>query len=53
MFYSSVCGVGLDMIPLPGNITIEQLATIYLELGALSNKLQNKPLSARYNDTLL
>lgn len=47
LFYSAVCGVGLDMVPVPGDITVDALAAIYLEVGTLSNKLSNKPLSAR------
>eukprot|EP01035_Chromulina_nebulosa_P019884 gene19884-25839_t len=46
LLFSSVCGVGLDTVPVPGNITKEQLANIYLEVGALAFRL-NKPLSCR------
>ena len=44
--FSSVCGVGLDTVPVSGDITIEQLALIYIETGAMSFRL-NKPLSVR------
>jgi uncharacterized protein (UPF0210 family) len=44
--YSSVCGTGLDTIPLPGNTTIEQLTRIIGEVATLSVKW-NKPLTAR------
>jgi len=44
--YSAVCGTGLDTVPLPGNITVEQLARIIGDVATLSVKW-NKPLSAR------
>jgi uncharacterized protein (UPF0210 family) len=44
--YSAVCGVGLDTIPLPGNISQAELAGILLDVAALANRL-NKPLTAR------
>ena len=44
--YSSVCGTGLDTIPLPGDISFETLYGILLDVSSLSIKL-NKPLSAR------
>jgi len=44
--YSAVCGTGLDTIPLPGDITTEQLARIIGDVATLSAKL-SKPLSAR------
>jgi uncharacterized protein (UPF0210 family) len=46
MSYSAVCGTGLDTVPLPGNITVEQLARIIGDVATLSVKW-NKPLSAR------
>ena len=46
LFYSSVCGTGLDTIPLPGDIKVETLYGILLDVATLSTKLQ-KPLSAR------
>ncbi|MDG6229505.1 MAG: DUF711 family protein [Candidatus Thermoplasmatota archaeon] len=46
LLYSSVCGTGLDTIPLPGDITVESLYAILLDVAFLSIKLQ-KPLSAR------
>ncbi len=46
LLYSAVCGCGLDTVPLPGDITIEQLEAILIDLAALAIKL-NKPLSAR------
>ncbi|HTZ47295.1 MAG TPA: DUF711 family protein [Verrucomicrobiae bacterium] len=44
--YSSVCGTGLDTIPLPGTATVEQLARIIGDVATLSVKW-NKPLTAR------
>lgn len=46
LLYSSVCGTGLDTIPLPGDTTIDQINRILLDIGSLSIKL-DKPLSAR------
>jgi uncharacterized protein (UPF0210 family) len=46
LLYSSVCGTGLDTIPLPGDIPVEKLYLILLDVASLSIKLQ-KPLSAR------
>jgi uncharacterized protein len=44
--YSAVCGTGLDTVPLPGDVTVEQLARIIGDVATLSAKW-NKPLSAR------
>jgi uncharacterized protein len=44
--YSAVCGTGLDVIPLPGDITSEQLEKILGDVASLSVKW-HKPLSAR------
>jgi uncharacterized protein len=44
--YSAVCGTGLDTIPLPGDVSVEQLARIIGDVAILSAKL-SKPLSAR------
>lgn len=44
--YSAVCGTGLDTIPLPGDITEEQLARILGDVASLAYKW-HKPLSAR------
>ena len=46
LLYSAVCGCGLDTVPLPGNITLEKLEAILIDLAALAIKL-DKPLSAR------
>ena len=44
--YSAVCGTGLDTIPLPGDVTTQQLERILGDVATLSVKL-SKPLSAR------
>ncbi|MFH1946330.1 MAG: DUF711 family protein [Acidobacteriota bacterium] len=44
--YSAVCGTGLDVIPLPGDVSAEALERLLLDVAALSGKLK-KPLSAR------
>jgi len=44
--YSAVCGTGLDTIPLPGDISAEQLALIIGDVASLAVKW-HKPLSAR------
>ena len=44
--YSAVCGTGLDTIPLPGDVTVEQLERIIGDMASLAVKLR-KPLSAR------
>jgi hypothetical protein len=43
---STVCGLGLDTVPLPGDISSESLAAIIGEVAALSVQL-TKPLTAR------
>lgn len=44
--YSAVCGTGLDCVPLPGNISLESISGLLLDVATLSIKL-SKPLSAR------
>ncbi|WP_414563889.1 MULTISPECIES: DUF711 family protein [unclassified Anabaena] len=46
LLYSAVCGCGLDTVPIPGDITIDKIAGILIDLATLAIKL-NKPLSAR------
>jgi uncharacterized protein (UPF0210 family) len=43
---SAVCGTGLDTVPLPGDVSEEELAGILLDVAALALRL-NKPLTAR------
>ncbi|HKN31888.1 MAG TPA: DUF711 family protein [Terriglobales bacterium] len=44
--YSAVCGTGLDTIPLPGDVSEEQLARMIGDVASLAFKWK-KPLSAR------
>jgi len=44
--YSAVCGTGLDTIPYPGDISVDQLARIFGDMASLAWKW-HKPLSAR------
>ena len=44
--YSAVCGTGLDTIPYPGDISVDQLARIFGDVASLAWKW-HKPLSAR------
>src|SRR5947209_11093617 len=46
MSYSSVCSTGLDAVPLPGDISVEELASIIGDMASLAVKW-HKPLSAR------
>jgi uncharacterized protein (UPF0210 family) len=46
LLYSAVCGCGLDTIPLPGDMAVEKIEAILLDVAALAIAL-NKPLSAR------
>lgn len=44
--YSAVCGTGLDVIPLPGRVSHEQLVRMIGDVASLAVKW-HKPLSAR------
>jgi uncharacterized protein (UPF0210 family) len=46
--YSAVCGTGLDTIPLPGDVSTEQMERIFSDVASLALKW-NKPLSAASN----
>jgi hypothetical protein len=46
LMYSAVCGTGLDTVPLPGDVSVDALAAILLDVAALSQRL-GKPLTAR------
>jgi uncharacterized protein (UPF0210 family) len=46
LLYSSVCGTGLDVVPLPGDTSVHAMAAILRDVAALSSRLR-KPLSAR------
>jgi hypothetical protein len=46
LLLSTVCGSGLDTVPIPGDSSPETLTTLLIDLGALALRL-NKPLTAR------
>ena len=46
LLYSTICGTGLDTIPIPGDATTEQITAILTDVATLSLQL-NKPLSVR------
>ncbi|HEY0071347.1 MAG TPA: DUF711 family protein [Chloroflexia bacterium] len=46
LLMSAVCGLGLDTVPLPGDVTATQLERIITDMAALAVKL-DKPLTAR------
>jgi uncharacterized protein (UPF0210 family) len=46
LLYATICGTGLDCVPLPGNITERELFYILLDLCTISLRL-DKPLTAR------
>jgi uncharacterized protein (UPF0210 family) len=46
LLYSSVCGTGLDVVPIPGDSQEGPIAGLLRDVAALSGKL-TKPLSAR------
>jgi len=46
LLYSTVCGTGLDCVPLPGSITERELFYILLDLSTISIT-HKKPLTAR------
>lgn len=46
LLFSSVCGTGLDVVPLPGETSFDVLAAMVADVASLSAKYR-KPLSAR------
>jgi uncharacterized protein (UPF0210 family) len=46
LLYSSVCGTGLDVVPIPGATPAASIERLLLDVAALSTRLE-KPLSAR------
>lgn len=46
LLYASLCGTGLDTIPLPGDVSAEAISAVLVDLGAVSLR-HNKPLTAR------
>jgi len=43
---SAVCGVGVDTVPLAGDVSADSLTALYMDVGAMALRLQ-KPLSCR------
>jgi uncharacterized protein (UPF0210 family) len=46
LLFSTICGTGLDTVPLPGDVSEAELAAILLDVAALATALA-KPLTAR------
>jgi hypothetical protein len=46
MAWATMCGCGIDMVPIPGDVTAAELASIMLDMAAISIKL-GKPLGIR------
>lgn len=46
LLYSSVCGTGLDVVPIPGNTSDDSISGLLRDVASLSTRLR-KPLSAR------
>ena len=44
--YSTLCGCGLDMVPIPGNFLIEDLAAVIIDVATLAIR-HRKPLGVR------
>ena len=44
--FSAVCGCGLDMVPIPGDTFYDEIASLILDMAALSTTL-SKPLGVR------
>jgi len=46
LYISSVCGVGIDTVPIPGNVLEDDLSSLMLDVAALAGRW-TKPLSCR------
>lgn len=44
--YSSVCGIGLDTVPIPGDTSIDKISALMRDTGTMAFRL-NKPLTVR------
>lgn len=47
LLFSSVSGTGLDVVPIPGNTSLQTIERIYTDVASLSLKYTDKALSAR------
>merc|ERR1711865_1192441 len=43
---SAVCGIGLDTVPIPGNTSVEEIASLMADTGTMAFRL-HKPLTVR------
>jgi hypothetical protein len=46
LLYSAVCGTGLDTVPLPGDVGVDELSAILMDVATLA-VVADKPLTAR------
>lgn len=46
LLWSAVCGLGLDVVPLPGDVGLDELRGLILDVATLAVRL-DKPLTAR------
>lgn len=44
---SSICGCGLDVVPVPGHSTVQDLERVVMDIAVMSARLRGKPLTAR------
>lgn len=44
--YSAVCGIGLDTVPIPGDVPVDKIAALMRDTGTMAFRL-NKPLTVR------
>ena len=47
LLFSAVCGIGLDVVPIPGDTSPSVIARLYRDMASLSLKYNSKMLSAR------
>jgi uncharacterized protein (UPF0210 family) len=46
MLYATICGAGLDTVPIPGDVSVDEIMAVLIDLGALALR-HDKPLTAR------
>jgi uncharacterized protein (UPF0210 family) len=46
LLYSAICSAGLDIIPIPGNTSPDEIGAVFLDMAALAISV-GKPISAR------
>jgi uncharacterized protein (UPF0210 family) len=46
MLYATICGAGLDTVPIPGDVSVDEIMAILVDLGSLALR-HDKPLTAR------